>query len=194
MELCRSSPNKQYKFRCDLVFKFYKWLSTLKILSTFVGTMAGESVGAIPVNSSAKLLTSNSPMIRGTNGARTTFLATSSQFKHYRWNWVHGIKCSGQNNSNAYSCNWTYSEIGMLFKFHGIQRTTTQSSTWILRQQLTNKVFYLYGQIFRNRWMDTQNASRKKIWRVKYIFWKKDHCCLVHRSYVHYTALKDNKI
>lgn len=55
--------------------------STLKILSTFVGTIAGESVGAMAVNSSAKLLTSSSSFIRGTKGARTAFLAISSQFK-----------------------------------------------------------------------------------------------------------------
>ena len=53
---------------------------TLKILSTFGGTMAGESAAAIPVNSSEKLLTSSSSMMRGTNGAATFFLAMSSQF------------------------------------------------------------------------------------------------------------------
>lgn len=43
--------------------------------------MAGESVGVIFVNSSEKLLTSNSPVILGTNGAGTTFFERSSQLK-----------------------------------------------------------------------------------------------------------------
>ena len=53
-------------------------LLTLNKLSP-VGTIAGESAGICLVNSSAKLLVSNSLTIFGLNGVGTFFLAKSSQ-------------------------------------------------------------------------------------------------------------------
>ena len=52
---------------------------TLKILSEFFGTAAGESIGSISVNSSAKLLTSISLSITGLNGGETFCLAKACQ-------------------------------------------------------------------------------------------------------------------
>ena len=52
---------------------------TLNNFSPFIGTTAGESVADISVNSSAKLLTSNSWRIFGTNGAGIFFPARSFQ-------------------------------------------------------------------------------------------------------------------
>lgn len=54
---------------------------TLKILSKFGGTIAGESVGAILVNSSAKFDVSNSFLILGINGGLIFFSKRSVQFK-----------------------------------------------------------------------------------------------------------------
>lgn len=58
--------------------------STWKMRSQLFGSAAGEYVGSISVNSSAKLLTSSSSRITGLNGARTFLAAKSSQFNF--WN------------------------------------------------------------------------------------------------------------
>lgn len=57
-----------------------QWL-TLKILSAVFGTAAGEYVGTMSVNSSAKLLTSNSSPIRGLKGAAIFFWARRFQLR-----------------------------------------------------------------------------------------------------------------
>lgn len=84
MVLYKSNPEKENRLMTQFEEQIYKKREanlTLKILSTLGGTMAGESVADIPVNSSAKLLTSSSSTILGTKGALTRFCATSSQFK-----------------------------------------------------------------------------------------------------------------
>jgi len=59
----------------------------LNILSKFGGTMAGESAGIILVNSSEKLLTSNSFVILGIKGAGTAFWARA----------VQSVPCGGRH-------------------------------------------------------------------------------------------------
>ena len=58
---------------------------TLKTLPSAVfGTAAGESAGICEVNSSAKLLVSNSPLMCGRNGGFTFLAARSSQLMPWR--------------------------------------------------------------------------------------------------------------
>ena len=53
---------------------------TLKILSAVFGAAAGEYVGTMSVNSSAKLLTSSSSLMRGLKGAATFLWDNRFQF------------------------------------------------------------------------------------------------------------------
>lgn len=93
--------------------------------------MAGESVAAMPVNSSAKLLTSNSSTILGTKGALTNFLATSSQFKVYDSSVTQSTLEIGRRKKKVKLCT-TYLEERMLFKFFAIRHATTESLCGIL--------------------------------------------------------------
>lgn len=68
-----------YRLKKCLGLKKYNFHLTLKILSAVFGTAAGEYVGTMSVNSSAKLLTSNSSPMRGLNGAAIFFCDNNSQ-------------------------------------------------------------------------------------------------------------------
>jgi hypothetical protein len=105
--------------------------------------MAGESVGAIPVNSSEKLLTSSSSLMRGTKGAVTFFLATSSQFKVCRKGKPPETRLTSVHLlfTRLHKTLLYYREEWMLFEFLAVQDAASQTSSWVLDEQAIDEIF-----------------------------------------------------
>ena len=121
--------------------------------------MAGESVGAIPVNSSEKLLTSSSSLMRGTKGAVTFFLATSSQFKVCRKGKPPETRLTSVHQlfTRLHKTLLYYREEWMLFEFLAVQDAASQTSSWVLDEQAIDEIFDFPRQLVGNGRMDRQN-------------------------------------